>query len=390
MVRHFFRGQFTDDARDSFREQQGKLGKKSRVVGATQFAQIPILNASQLVARWKLETPPALVSETQQLPIDGLSSGVYLIEATDGTYKAYTVAMVTSIAVVERTVNGQADLYVADRKTGAPVEKADVALWADGNMQSSGATNSDGMAQLTMTVRGGAQGRGAGERVDPGAARSRCGAGDAVELRLRAAESATTGWRISTRTGPCIGRDIRCTSRRSCACKKDDTLQLPQGWTPTLQVTDSNSKTMFHEGYCSFRARNADGGSRPGQAMPRWGTTASAWAIRGSEGGGSFYVEEYKKPEYQVTVKVPVTHLLQGSPIQANIEAKYFFGEPVAGAKVKYVVHTSTHYWWDEDQDDAGGDDAEAGDRMRPTTQTARGARPSSRSTRACSMRTAG
>ncbi len=144
LVRHFFRGQFTDDARDSFREEQGKLGKKSRVVGAAQFAQVPILNASQLVARWKLETPPALVSETQQLPIDGLSSGVYLIEATDGTYKAYTVAMVTSIAVVERTVNGEADLYVADRKTGAPVEKADVALWAGGQMQSSGATNGDG------------------------------------------------------------------------------------------------------------------------------------------------------------------------------------------------------------------------------------------------------
>ena len=34
LVRHFFRGQFTDDARDSFREQQGKLGKRSRVVGA--------------------------------------------------------------------------------------------------------------------------------------------------------------------------------------------------------------------------------------------------------------------------------------------------------------------------------------------------------------------
>ena len=93
--------------------------------------RFPLLNASQLVARWKLETPPALVSETQQLPIDGLGAGVYLIEATDGTYKAYTVAIVTSIAVVERTRTAQADLYVADRKTGAPVAKADVVLWAE-------------------------------------------------------------------------------------------------------------------------------------------------------------------------------------------------------------------------------------------------------------------
>ncbi len=158
LVRHFFRGQFTDDARDNFREQQGKLGKRSEVVGAAQFAQIPLLNASQLVARWKLETPPALVSETQQLPIDGLAAGVYLIEATDGTYKAYTVAIVTAIAVVERTSGARADLYVADRKTGAPVANADVVLWANGQLQSSGKTGSDGMASLTMTIRGGAQG----------------------------------------------------------------------------------------------------------------------------------------------------------------------------------------------------------------------------------------
>jgi hypothetical protein len=95
-VRHFFRGQFTGEARDTFREQQGKLGKRSRVVAATQFAQVPMLNASQLVARWKLVTPPTIVSETQQLPIEGLGAGVYLIEATDGTYKAYTIAVVTN------------------------------------------------------------------------------------------------------------------------------------------------------------------------------------------------------------------------------------------------------------------------------------------------------
>src|SRR5208283_611994 len=104
LIRSFFRGQFNDEARDDFRERQASLGKRSQVVGATQFARVPLLNESQLVARWKLVVPPAIVSETQQLPIDGLDAGVYLIEATDGTYKAYTVAIVTKIAIVERTV----------------------------------------------------------------------------------------------------------------------------------------------------------------------------------------------------------------------------------------------------------------------------------------------
>ncbi len=184
LIRHFFRGQFTDDARDNFREQQAKLGKRSQVVGAAQFAQIPLLNASQLVARWKLETPPALVSETQQLPIDGLSAGVYLIEATDGTYKAYTVAIVTSVAVVERTEGARADLYVADRKSGAPIAAADVVLWANGQLQSSGKTGSDGMASLTMTIRGGAQGAEPENVWILARQRSRRRAGHALGLQL--------------------------------------------------------------------------------------------------------------------------------------------------------------------------------------------------------------
>jgi hypothetical protein len=149
LIRHFFRGQFNDDARDSFREDQGKLGKRSTVVGTvSEFAQVPLLNESQLVARWKLVTPPSLVSETQQLPVDGLKAGVYLIEATDGTYKAYTVAIVTSIAVVERVIGGETQVYVGNRKTGAPVAGATVAVWADGNRQAQETTGADGMVVL--------------------------------------------------------------------------------------------------------------------------------------------------------------------------------------------------------------------------------------------------
>ena len=101
---------------------------------------------------------------------------------------------------------------------------------------------------------------------------------------------------------------------------------------------------VFTKDLAAFGAWNVaadfDSGQRCGTGVlqhrsERWGR------IRRSDGGGSFYVEEYKKPEYQVTVKPPVARVLQGSPIQANIEARYFFGEPVAGAKVKYVVHTS-------------------------------------------------
>ena len=85
--------------------------------------------------------------------------------------------------------------------------------------------------------------------------------------------------------------------------------------------------------------------------------------------GTNFSVEEYKKPEYAVKVTPQPPRVLQGQPIKATIDARYYFGEPVANAKVKWVVHTST-YWpmgqSDDDQADAGesggGDVADSSD----------------------------
>ncbi|UWZ82281.1 alpha-2-macroglobulin family protein [Occallatibacter riparius] len=363
-VRHFFRGQFTDGARDTFREQQGKLGKRSRIVGATQFAQIPILNQSQLVAKWKLQTPPAVVSETQQLPVEGLGKGVYLIEATDGTYKAYTVAVVTSIAVVERGGQG-ASLFVADRKTGAPVADADVVMWAGGKQQSSGKTDNDGLANLTMEVRGGEQG------AEP----------ENVWILARHGDDAAlvTPWGYSFHSQNSNDLDAYVYTDRPVyrpghtvhikgIVRRDvnDTVVLPQVPSVTMTI-EGGGKTVFEKdlpvsahgtvttdlnlesdaalGFYSIRLRMKD--------QP---------AGYGGFGYGNFEVQEYKKPEYQVTVKPAAQRIVQGNTLQAIIEARYFFGEPVPGAKVKYVVHTSTHYWWgeeDEGDDNAGGSEGE-------------------------------
>ncbi|MGL4944105.1 MAG: alpha-2-macroglobulin family protein [Thermoguttaceae bacterium] len=55
-------------------------------------------------------------------------------------------------------------------------------------------------------------------------------------------------------------------------------------------------------------------------------------------GGGSFRVEEYRKPEYSVTVEAPRDPVALGDAITATIQARYFFGSPVTNATVKYKV----------------------------------------------------
>ncbi len=64
-------------------------------------------------------------------------------------------------------------------------------------------------------------------------------------------------------------------------------------------------------------------------------------------GSGSFRVEEYKKPEFEVTVDAPKEPVMLGEKITATIEAKYYFGSPVTEAKVKYkIMRTSFSKPW--------------------------------------------
>jgi uncharacterized protein YfaS (alpha-2-macroglobulin family) len=82
-----------------------------------------------------------------------------------------------------------------------------------------------------------------------------------------------------------------------------------------------------------------------------------------NHGGGSFRVEEYKKPEYEVTIDAPSKPVKLGDNVTAKITAKYYFGAPVTEARVKYKVLRTRHeepwfppgpwdwlygpgYWW--------------------------------------------
>lgn len=64
-------------------------------------------------------------------------------------------------------------------------------------------------------------------------------------------------------------------------------------------------------------------------------------------GGGSFRVEEYRKPEFEVTVDAPKKPVALGDAVTAVIRAKYYFGAPVTNAKVSYkVMRTPRNSQW--------------------------------------------
>jgi alpha-2-macroglobulin len=84
---------------------------------------------------------------------------------------------------------------------------------------------------------------------------------------------------------------------------------------------------------------------------------------RGLPSPGTFRVEEYKKPEFEVKVEAPDKPVKLGERIKAKIKADYYFGAPVTDATVKYKILRYSHntvwypvapwdwfygrgYWW--------------------------------------------
>lgn len=74
-------------------------------------------------------------------------------------------------------------------------------------------------------------------------------------------------------------------------------------------------------------------------------------AVNGQTQSQRLRVEEYHKPEYQVTVTSGSDHIIAGDQTQITVAADYYFGQPVANAVVKlklfrYTLPRYGWYWW--------------------------------------------
>ena len=127
----------------------------------------------------------------------------------------------------------------------------------------------------------------------------------------------------------------------------------------TVRINDAKGQKVFEK---SLRS-DEYGGLAGEYTLPK-GTALGRYQLQiVGQGGGSFRVEEYKKPEFEVTVEAPKEPIMLGEKIAATIQAKYYFGAPVTDAKVKYKVLRSDYsqqwyptgvwdwfyepgYWW--------------------------------------------
>ncbi len=363
-IRNFFRHQYSGEVREKIREQRGDA-KKSKEVEATLFAQTPILNSQQLVARWQQKMPPHYYAQTEEVPVSSLAKGVYLVEATNGQLRAYTIVVVTEIGLVTKSAAGQVVTFVADRRSGAPVAKANILLWSDKKELVQLKSGADGLAEATLPQNKYEDVRVLAKHGDDVAVVSP----SAYNLSSNPEED-WTGYVYTDRPVYRPGHTVQF--KVILRTRSGEKYAVPAGQSVQITIEDPTSKQMLQANFpvSSFGTVHGELKLPETAALGYYSILVNTNGQRRYNMSGGFHVEEYKKPEYEVRVTPSQARLLQGDSIAATIEAKYYFGEPVSGAAVKWVVHTSAYWspYIERDEDDAAdnggngeGDDSEGG-----------------------------
>ncbi len=358
-IRDFFRYQFSREARHSMRAKQTSLSRRSRIINEAEFAQIPILNQRQLVARWRQVVPATYVSDNNDLPIQQkLDAGLYLLEATDGHLKAYTLVMVTPMALVTRTSNGTVLAYATDRISGKPLEGVKIDAGFGQKAAASASTDANGIAQLPIPAE-----------------RAREDAFWVVASKEKDIAVSTPGtWALTSSEGSKyagyvyterpVYRPTHTVHWKAIVREHASNLLTPpkQG-SVHVTISDSTDKAIFDR-----QMTLSPAGTLAGEIdLPRDAALGYYTVRVGDPPGGlfaSFHVEEYRKPEYRVTVTSAQRRVLEGATMPVTIDSRYFFGEPVANAKVKYRIYHERHYWWggeeesDESSSEYSGEDS--------------------------------
>lgn len=321
--------------REGFTELFARLGKSA---GVRKFYQGEPVTWTQPIT----SKPHAPVRRTVETPLT--RNGAYVIEAEAGPVKSSVILVISDLAVIQLVDGERVTSMTVNAETGAPVPEASVLIrelyTLDKKQQISAittASNEDGLAEKplapkrnhsddirTFAWKGDRYAYTAGTSVYP-----------ASPMAHRFAYTYTD--RAVYRPGQMVFFRGLLTSR------KDDGARAPLvGEKAQVRLVATGGAVVESREATSNEFGSINGSFQLG-SQPRLGPHVVVVAL----GAGNdeqivsrspLWVEEYKRPEFQVSVAPAGRVVRAGEPLSARVAARYYFGAPVANAKVKYTV----------------------------------------------------
>src|SRR5712692_4453044 len=147
-VKDYVRAHLMKGHRETFNQKFRKEDEPTRTpLNVADYARVPLLNPDQKVKDWREPLPPLENEYDSRIVTLGKQEpGVYLIEAVNGDLRAYSIAIVSNLTMIEKTTkDGQVLVYVVDRKTGAPHEGVSIEVTKSKQVLASGTTDKTGV-----------------------------------------------------------------------------------------------------------------------------------------------------------------------------------------------------------------------------------------------------
>jgi uncharacterized protein YfaS (alpha-2-macroglobulin family) len=274
-------------------------------------------------------------------------TGLYLIEASQGTLRAYTVVFVSDLVLLTRSSRGVTHLFAADRRTGAPVPDCDVA--ASGAREGHVRTDQSGLAEVHADLA--SSGVLIATRGDDVAAIE---FGPPTEREQEPGLASVYTDRPIYRPGDTV--HFKGIFREP----KANSLEIPKDVPLKLTVTNASADVLSEQELRTSKMGTVSGevvlpldaklgayyllidSKKPGNAGKE--VTFGPAQPHYTHGTAVFDVEEYKKPEVKVRVVAEKYRIAQGGSVNVTIEARYYFGQPLNSGRVDYSVQARNSF----------------------------------------------
>jgi len=373
-VRDYVRTHLNKDHRESFNQKfRAEPPAERTPLNVADYARVPLLNPDQKVKDWR-EKLPALENDydSRMIPLGKMDPGVYLIEGVNEGMRAYSIAIVTNLTMIEKTNrHGQVMVYIVDRKTGAPHEGVSVEVTNTTNTLATGKTDKFGIFKTDVKVPD--QPQTPEEDVNPdeqkskpflimGRERDNFVISDIDSFYFGG--NGEGGGEDDVLTGEDVTSYIYTDRPIYRPAQSVFFKGILRQWTSNgyklidsknvnVTIEDPNSGKVFEKELPLSDRGTFSGQLDVGDEAPlgSYAITASIGEVRAT---GYFEVQEYKKPEFKVAVKVPQQFVATGEKVRFTIDANYFFGAPVTNADVHYYIYRQRyyHWWWDNNEDE--------------------------------------
>ena len=277
------------------------------------------------------------------LNLPELSSGVYYVTASTSKDSISSSTRISNIALSAKISKDMLLLSIEDRKNSSPL-KGDIKLFADKEVRN---YSSDKNGILNINLKGFKSGSNC--RI-----LALCN-DDTCEINLKLPDSRPNFMAYIYTDRPVYRPSQKVCFKAVLRNEKNGKLEYLSGEDMKISIKDARygeiyKKTLKTDDYGAISEEITLSEEPPLGTYKIICTSPDGQAKE-----GNFLVEEYRKPEFNITVTPDKAHYIKGDTMTFNIDGKYYFGSPVPEKEYKWQIYRDYYYpsfwnnWWEEE-----------------------------------------